>query len=195
MRPGNIFALPVKCNVMNAVKFTLPTWAQRYRIRQFVQFCVVGASGFIVDMAVLHFLAEPKWCGWNVTLSKICSAGAAMLNNFIWNELWTFRHSRGNIEKHTGVMRRLVWFYAICCIGIGLAVLFLNLFYSWLGFNLYVANFLAIVLVTVWNFWMNAIFNWRVRKDENQTKPDSLSEAVINSAPPITPRNEDIFKA
>jgi putative flippase GtrA len=25
---------------------------------------------------------------------------------------------------------------------------------------LYAANLLAILLVTLWNFWMNAIFNW-----------------------------------
>src|ERR1017187_1450203 len=173
------------------MKYLLPGIAHQVRIRQFIKFCLVGGSGVVVDMAVLHLLADSRWCGWNVTLSKICSAGAAMLNNFLWNELWTFRRSRGHIEKHTGVMRRLVRFYAICGIGIGLAVLFLNLFYGWLGFNLYVANFLAIVLVTVWNFWMNAIFNWRVRTDEKQTKPGSLLEAVVNSAPPVTPRNGD----
>lgn len=84
-----------------------------------------------------------------------------MLNNFLWNELWTFRGFSGGSSTPLGVARRLVRFHAICGIGIGLAVFFLHLFHAWLGFNLYVANFLAIVLVTLWNFWMNALFNWR----------------------------------
>ncbi len=45
-------------------------------------------------------------------------------------------------------------------------VLFLHVFYTWLNINLYIANFLAIVLVTFWNFWMNAVFNWRIGPDQ-----------------------------
>ena len=130
------------------------TLTKEPRVRQFVKFCLVGGSGVVVDMAVLHFLADARWCGWNVSLSKLCSAQAAMLNNFLWNELWTFRNSSGNRKLHPGVVRRLWRFHAICGIGIGLAVLIMHLFYTWLAFNLYVANLLAILLVTLWNFWI-----------------------------------------
>jgi dolichol-phosphate mannosyltransferase len=58
-----------------------------------------------------------------------------------------------------------LYFNAICGIGIALAVCFLHLFHTWLGINLDVANFLAILLVTIWNFWMNALFNWRAVKE------------------------------
>ncbi len=164
------------------------------RLRQFVKFCLVGGSGVVVDMAVLHVLAV--WLGWNVALSKVGSAETAMLNNFLWNEVWTFRealrefrpggtsstlsllHCRAGVEPgppgftttrgvlargaHRGALRRLWRFHAICGAGIGLAVLFLHLFHIWLGFNLYVANLLAIGLVTLWNFGLNARCNWRV---------------------------------
>ena len=153
---------------------------QAERLRQFVKFCLVGGSGVIVDMTLLHWLA--RWCGWNVSLSKVCSAEAAMLNNFLWNEVWTFRGAVGGRIKpglasdrdqgcagaspypaygRAGVARRLGRFHWICGAGIGLAVCFLHLFYRWLGCNLYAANFLAIVLVTLWNFWLNARFNWQ----------------------------------
>ena len=118
----------------------------------------------MVDMAVLHFLASPTGCGWNVSLSKVCSAEAALLNNFIWNEVWTFRPVGGRAKLEGGIGRRCWRFHAICGSGIGLAVFLLHAFHGWLGINLYVANFAAIILVTLWNFGLNARLNWRVRE-------------------------------
>ena len=132
------------------------------RLRQFVKFCVVGASGVLVDMAVLHILARSL--GWNVSVSKLCSAELAMLSNFLLNEVWTFRGLGAAGDRSWGLLRRLVKFQAICGAGIGFAVLLLNLFYAHFGLNLYLSNLLAILLVTLWNFWMNALFNWRVRR-------------------------------
>jgi dolichol-phosphate mannosyltransferase len=123
----------------------------------------VGGSGVVVDMAILYLLADPKMLAWNLTIAKVCAAETAMLNNFLWNEVWTFRDA-GKCEQ-CGVVRRLLLFNAICGIGIALAVFFLHLFHTWLGINLYLANFFAIVLVTLWNFWMNALFNWRAMKE------------------------------
>jgi dolichol-phosphate mannosyltransferase len=99
-----------------------------------------------------------------------------MINNFIWNERWTFKKyspavlslsaargvSQGGVESpHEGIFRRFLLFNAICGIGIGVAVLLLHLFHTWLGWNLYVSNLLAIILVTIWNFGMNVQLNWR----------------------------------
>src|SRR6266403_3775261 len=132
------------------------------RIKQLVKFCLVGASGVIVDMVVLFFLADPHYGNWDVNVSKVSSAEAAMLNNFFWNELWTFRGVAQLGLKQR--MLRLVKFHGICSIGIALAVFFLHLFHVSLGFNLYLSNLLAILIVTVWNFSLNAIFNWTAPK-------------------------------
>jgi dolichol-phosphate mannosyltransferase len=142
------------------MKATLWKSEQWSRVGQFVKFCLVGGSGVLVDMGVLYLLADPKTLAWNVIAAKICSAEVAMLNNFLWNEVWTFRSDAKRVGG--GFMHRFVGFHAICGIGIALAVLFLHLFHTWFGFNLYVANFIAILLVTLWNFWLNAVFNWRV---------------------------------
>lgn len=147
------------------MQLTIWQLAQSLRFRQFIKFCLVGASGVIVDMAVLHLLVDSHWWGLNVSLSKICSAEAAMLNNFLWNEVWTFRGVTKCASSRPGMARRLLRFHAICGLGIGLAVLFLHLFYVRMAFNLYVANFIAILLVTLWNFWMNALFNWRAEAE------------------------------
>jgi dolichol-phosphate mannosyltransferase len=146
-----------------------PLDAQFERVWQFTRFCVVGGSGVFIDMAALYLLADPSRLGLDITFSKICAAEIALINNFIWNELWTFRTSLGTgsdivqgsafVTWHI-LARRFLLFHAICGIGIGLAVFLLHLFHTWLGWNLYLSNLLAIVLVTLWNFGMNARWNW-----------------------------------
>ena len=98
------------------------------RLGQFFKFCFVGGSGVIVDMVVLYLLADSRMLGWNVIVGKICAAEVVMLNNFFWNESWTFRTSAKRTQG--GLGRRLAGFHAICGIGIGLAVFFLHLFTS-----------------------------------------------------------------
>jgi dolichol-phosphate mannosyltransferase len=131
------------------------------RVIQFVKFCIVGGTGVLVDMTALFLLADPKTLALNVTLSKILAAEAAMLNNFAWNEAWTFKREATPGERHQGWVFRLIKFNVICGIGIILAVVVLNFLYSQLGWNLYVSNLLTIVLVTSWNFGMNVSFTWR----------------------------------
>jgi dolichol-phosphate mannosyltransferase len=46
--------------------------------------------------------------------------------------------------------------------GLILKILLLNLLFNGLHFNAYVANLLAIVMITLGNFWINLILNWRV---------------------------------
>ncbi len=135
------------------------------RLLQFIKFCIVGGTGVALDMTVLYLLADPRSLGWDLSLSKICAAGAAMTNNFIWNEVWTFRQSTGASGGRGPVFRRFLLFNVFCALGIGLAVLLLHLFHGRLGWNLYLSNLLSISLVTFWNFGMNARFNWRSRKE------------------------------
>src|SRR5882724_11592083 len=65
---------------------------------RFVQFCVVGCTGLAIDMTLLFVFSDPRMLGWGLTRSKILAAETALLNNFIWNDLWTFsavsRHQR-----------------------------------------------------------------------------------------------------
>ncbi len=127
---------------------------------QYVKYCVVGGSGVVVDMLVLHFLASPAWLGWNLTLGKVIAAEAAMLNNFLWNDRWTF-HAKGRDQgKWSSRLMRLAKFNLICTTGIALSVGLLNLQAYCLGMNVYLANFVSIVVVSVWNFFLNRRFGW-----------------------------------
>jgi dolichol-phosphate mannosyltransferase len=131
-------------------------------LRQFTRFCVVGMSGVVIDMTVLWLMTHLQVCGASLALRKLFSAEAALVNNFIWNEIWTFRPMDGIRAPVAGMGARFLYFHAICGLGLGWAIALLHLLHVWLGLDLYLANFLTIGLVTLWNFLMNAVFNWRV---------------------------------
>jgi dolichol-phosphate mannosyltransferase len=126
----------------------------------FIKYCVVGSTGFLLDMGLLFLLADPQCLAWNVSLSKICAAEASMLSNFVCNELWTFRRTGVQCRRESTVWRRLLVFNSVCAVGVGLSVVLLYLFYDVFRWNLYLSNFFAIGLVTFWNFGINTCFTW-----------------------------------
>lgn len=133
-----------------------------FPLAQFIKFGLVGLSGVFVDMAILYILSDPSTLHWGLTRSKIISAELAILNNFLWNDFWTFRqislHQKGWKKR----FQRFIKFNLICSIGLIINVLLLNFLFNTLTINRYLANLLAIVLVTIWNFWINLKLSWRI---------------------------------
>ena len=128
---------------------------------RFLRFALVGASGVFVDMAVLFLLSDPRALGLGLTRSKAVAAELAIINNFLWNDAWTFRDLIGDQRGLRHKLLRLLKFNAVCGIGLVLNVLLLNLQFNVFHINRYVANLVAIAVVTVWNYWLNLKLNWR----------------------------------
>ena len=57
---------------------------------QFYKYCLVGASGVGVNYGVTVFIVEALGFGYQVGL--IFGIGAAVLTNFTFNKLWTFKN-------------------------------------------------------------------------------------------------------
>lgn len=114
----------------------------------------------VVDMAVLHVLADPARLGLGLVVSKILAAEVAMANNFVWNDLWTFRGMAADETSLAARLKRFLKFNLICSGGIAIAAVMLKLLAHGLGVNLYLANLAAIVTATAWNFGINYAFNW-----------------------------------
>jgi len=121
---------------------------------------MVGLGGMAVDMSILWLLADPNMLDWNLTLSKVIAAEVAILNNFLWNDIWTFRGLGGERNVSYQRLLRFSKFNLICVVGIVLSVLLLNAQVYWLHIHVYIANFISIVLVSAWNFVMNLRFGW-----------------------------------
>jgi dolichol-phosphate mannosyltransferase len=110
-------------------------------------------------MAVLFILADPWMLGLNLSLSKVLAAEIAIVGNFTLNELWTFRDLAVDNSWAARVLR-FGKFNLICLAGIGLSVLLLNVQTRCFQINMYLANLLAILIVSLWNFGMNLRFGW-----------------------------------
>jgi len=132
----------------------------RWPMGKFLRFGVVGFSGVFVNMGVLYVLRT--FLNWELTRSLIVAAELAIISNFLWNDLWTFgeisKRQPGNRQR----LKRLLKFNTICLMGLILNVLLVNLMFNVFGMNAYLANLIAIVAVTLWNFWINMKLSWRV---------------------------------
>jgi dolichol-phosphate mannosyltransferase len=132
------------------------------RFNRFMRFAVVGLSGVVVDMGLLFLLSDPSMLGWGLTRSKLVAAEAAIVNNFLWNDRWTFGDVSARQRGLTRRLRRFGKFQLICLAGVALNTILLNLQFNLLHMNRYVANAIAIGVVTGWNFWLNLKLSWRV---------------------------------
>ena len=62
---------------------------------QLAKFCLVGASGYVVNLAV--YTALLRGAGIHYLPAAACSFLVAVTNNYAWNRIWTFRHERGHM--------------------------------------------------------------------------------------------------
>ncbi|MDB9473888.1 glycosyltransferase [Dolichospermum circinale] len=131
-----------------------------FPVGRFLRFGAVGLSGVFVDLTIFHLMRTVINLG--LTRSTILSAEIAILNNFLWNDLWTF----GDISrKQTGKrqrFKRFLKFNIVCLAGIIIQTLVVNFLYNNLGMNQYIAKLIAIAVATIWNFWVNLKLSWRV---------------------------------
>jgi dolichol-phosphate mannosyltransferase len=134
----------------------------RFPLERFWRFAVVGASGVVVDMGILFLLSDPRTLAWGLTRSKLIAAEAAIINNFWWNDAWTFKDVAREQARLGAKAGRFAKFQVICLAGLAINTVLLNLEFNALGINRYVANAIAIFIVTAWNFWLNVKFGWRV---------------------------------
>jgi len=128
---------------------------------RFFRFACVGLSGTFVDMALLYLLSDPHMLGWRLTRSKLIAAELAIVNNFLWNDRWTFQELAADQRGLLPAIRRLGKFNLVCLLGLCVNVALLNLQFNYLGMNRYLANAVAILLVTALNFWLNLTLGWR----------------------------------
>jgi putative flippase GtrA len=123
--------------------------------QQLGKFCVVGAVGYLINLAVYDALLH---AGLHYLLAATCSFLVAVTSNYIWNRLWTFREHRG----HVGVQGMRFFLVSLGALGANLLVLHLLVVYGGLGRLL--AQAVAIVLVTPLNFVGNKLWSFRLRK-------------------------------
>jgi dolichol-phosphate mannosyltransferase len=126
---------------------------------RYFRFCLVGCSGVLIDVGLLWLLRTKL--EWQVPAAKLSASEVALLNNFLWNELWTFREKT---VSPGSIFMRLLRFHLICLTGIGLSLLLLLIFTNHFAWPVWSANLTAVLLVSVWNFTLNWNWGWQRTK-------------------------------
>jgi len=128
---------------------------KRSNWEQLFKFCFVGASGYVVNLAVYTVLLDVA--GLHYISAAVGSFLVAVTNNYTWNRLWTFRSQRGGVA-YQGARFLIVSTMALLA---NLAVLHGLVT---LGLGEVVAQAIAIVLVTPVNFVGNKLWSFGSRR-------------------------------
>ncbi|MEO0647558.1 MAG: GtrA family protein, partial [Cyanobacteria bacterium J06650_10] len=150
-------------------------------IGRFIRFGIVGFSGLFVDMAVFFLLRE--FTGLNWRLCTAISIEAAIINNFLWNDAWTFADLAQQQKGWQARFRRFLKFNSVCLLGAFLQYALMEgllkipaiaALPTWLSqatdmtndnkADEYLSKIIAIAIVIFWNFWINLKLSWRTPK-------------------------------
>jgi putative flippase GtrA len=119
---------------------------------QLAKFCAVGASGYVVNLAVYTLLL--RGVGLHYLLAATGSFVVAVASNYTWNRLWTFRGQRGHVG-YQGLR-----FLVVSTVALAANLLVLHLLVQ-SGVGKVLGQAIAIVLVTPLNFVGNKLWSFR----------------------------------
>jgi putative flippase GtrA len=125
---------------------------RRHNWLQLGKFCAVGASGYLVNLAVYALLL--RGAGLHYLLAATGSFLVAVTNNYTWNRVWTFRGQRGHVA-YQGLR-----FLVVSTIALAANLVLLYGLVS-LGVGELPAQAVAIVLVTPLNFVGNKLWSFK----------------------------------
>lgn len=118
---------------------------------QVIRFGVVGATGVVVNNLVLYLLHGVV--GWSLIPASVMAVELAILNNFIWNDRWTF-------SSRDGARYRFLRFNLVSLGGLLINTGVLAALVAATGMHYLVANLVAIAAAMGWNFSANARWTW-----------------------------------
>ncbi len=125
---------------------------------RFIKFCLVGGSGVGVDEGMLYLLLHTA----RLTppeLASTLSAEAAIITNFILNDMFTFRDRRTPGKKAR--LNRLLRFNLVSLVGVGIKVGIFSLLYNVAGVPPLLANLGGIAVAVLWNYTINTWWTWK----------------------------------
>ena len=73
------------------------SFASREGPRQFLKFCIVGATSTVIDFGLLNLFHYQA--GLPLALAATLSFSVAVCNGFYWNRHWTFRARQGDARS------------------------------------------------------------------------------------------------
>lgn len=130
---------------MRRIKSIIPT---------FSRFLAVGLSGTIVNLALLWLLVN---LGMDHLLAALIATEVSIINNFFWNDQWTFKGEAG--QDHSK-LARFFRFQAVASVTAILTLGLFSIFFQVWHVYYLLAQFCAIGIATTVNFSVNSWLTW-----------------------------------
>lgn len=155
---------------LNKWGIDIPFFKLSRKAKTFIKFAIVGFTGTLVDFAFYKFFIN----GFGIlpATAKGFSAEAGVINNFTWNNFWTFRYRK----TKTNLLQKFILYNLISLGGILIGVLIVKVLFTIFGNGFVVIFgrpvafnnfyfFATIPPVMVWNFLVNHLVTWKHSDD------------------------------
>ena len=134
---------------------------QDRNLQRFVKFCLVGTSGFLVNMFFLWFFTEVVRIYY--LFSSLIAIELSIINNYVLNDLWTW-YDRGK-KGQSEYFKRMFRYHVFAS-----ATLLTNILILWflteiLHIYYLLSNVFGILAGTLLNFFLNDRWTFRYRKN------------------------------
>lgn len=147
----------------------LPAWVRRMLGWRFIKFGMVGASGTVINIAVLFLSQEHLLRGiddfhtrlnWSIALAISC----ATVNNFFWNRRLTWHDRRHDANGPIPLL------FAKYVLAAGLSIAVQSLLTKWLATYMHytLANLAAIATASVVTYLANDRLTFRRRAGQHR---------------------------
>lgn len=122
------------------------------------KFALVGLSGAAVNLFLYRWLAGMSLRVW---AAAGIAASVAIVNNFVWNEMFTFPETHRASPSWGSMLRRSAMFALISGAGLLLNVAVVEFLVAILHLPWLPGVSAGVILAGAWNFFTNANLTWR----------------------------------
>lgn len=123
--------------------------------QHWIRFNAVGIIGFAVQLLVLAALIR---LGVHYLAATVIAVEAAVLQNFVWHERWTWRARCGGLTGRAGRLRRFHLLNGVVSVLGNLAMM--RLLVGALGLPAVPANLVTVLVCSIVNFVAGHRFVW-----------------------------------
>ncbi len=132
----------------------------------FIRFCIVGGTGFVINLVILVMLR--KFFGWPVFVSQFIGAEVALFSNFMLHHHWTYKTH--NVEK--SIPKLILQFHATSWPAILGSSVMVTIGEKVLHLGNLPALILSSTVVLFWNFVWSKFVVWR------DIKPSEIDKII-----------------
>lgn len=148
---------------IDSVEYIMQTLMYVFFESSFIKFVIVGGTGFIIDSAILWFLAlKLHYPAWH---AKLISAEVAIISNFTLNNSWSFSHKKLHFSL-SNYLRALGKFNLVSLGNILIQTIGITIMTEFFGkHNILIYNAMIILLIVVpYSYFVYNKFIWKDTK-------------------------------